>query len=102
MRSKQKCHRLPRPFQKGGICHQDLLQELAQHSRGNAGGISLGSVCRQHPQVLCQVYFMPSSGLHEQAGQIDQENEKCQEKGERGKKITRYRGYNTGEFRERV
>lgn len=30
---------------------------------------------------------MPSSGLHEQAGQIDQQNEKCQEKNKgRGKK----------------
>lgn len=102
MRSKQKCHRLLWPFQKGGICHQELLQELAQHSRGNAEGISLGSVCRQHPQALSQVYFMPSSRLHEQAGQIDQQNEKCQEKRERGKKIARNRGYNTEEFHERV
>lgn len=47
---------------------------------------------------------MPSSGLREQAGQIDQQNEKCQEKnkGRKKKKRARNRGYNIGEFHEGV
>lgn len=42
----------------------------------NTEGTSVGSFRRQHPQAILQAYFMPSSGLRELAGQIDQQNEK--------------------------